>query len=265
MAKQRGPHQLSGKINNLCYYTQKGVRGGLVRRINDGMSERLKVGEEFANTRLANSVFGMCSMFAGQILNQTNARNIYLFRADRQAIFTKKLFEYYKIEKGFDSNESFGNSLRFQTYLARIFDDLVKNKFSDFFAPVQDSFTADDVDYSLPFSLSVDELTNYCKTVGCIGVNIIFNGAFNLYPPLRTELEGKFELGALEPPLYRPYSFNWYLGDDEFELVRPMTLWDDGINLAFIKITPILSETKGKVILSLSKAICKMFTIYVEI
>lgn len=262
MAKQRGPHQLSGKINNLCYYTQKGVRGGLVRRINDGMSERLKVGEEFANTRRANSVFGMCSMFAGQILNQTNARNIYLFRADRQAIFTKKLFEYYKKEVGFDTNSSFSNNQRFQTYLARIFDDLVKNKFSNFFSPVADSFKSEDIDFSLPFSLSVNELTNFCNSLGCIGVSINFNGAFNLYPPYREGTEGSFELGALNPPRYRPYNFNWFLGDDEFELVRPMTLWDDGINLAFIKITPIVAQIGERVILSQSKAICKMFTIY---
>lgn len=263
MAKQRGPHQLSGKINNLCYYTQKGVRGGLVRRINDGMSERLKVGEEFANTRRANSVFGMCSMFAGQILNQMNARNIYLFRADRQAIFTKRLFEYYKKEYGFDSNNTFGNSKEFQIYLARVFDEVVKNRFSNFFAPVADYFETDNTEYGLPFTLSVDELTSFCNSIGCIGVSINFNGAFNLYSPHREDSEGSFELGVLNPPLYRPYNFNWYLGDDEFELVRTMSLWDDGINLAFIKITPIVSEVDGRVILSQSKAICKMFTIRV--
>ena len=69
MAKQRGIVHLSGRVDNLCYYQQKRVKGGLVRRLNQAMSERAKTGEEFENFRTANSYFGACSMCAGAMLN----------------------------------------------------------------------------------------------------------------------------------------------------------------------------------------------------
>lgn len=58
MAKQSGLHQLKGKVEGYSYYRQSGVKGGLVRRINEGMSSRVKSGAEFANTRLNNAEFG---------------------------------------------------------------------------------------------------------------------------------------------------------------------------------------------------------------
>lgn len=58
MAKQSGLHQLKGKVEGYSYYRQSGVKGGLMRRINEGMSSRVKSGAEFANTRLNNAEFG---------------------------------------------------------------------------------------------------------------------------------------------------------------------------------------------------------------
>lgn len=58
MAKQSGLHQIKGKIGEHSYYQQTGVAGGLVRRINQGLSEKVKTSEAFANTRLNNAEFG---------------------------------------------------------------------------------------------------------------------------------------------------------------------------------------------------------------
>lgn len=264
MAKQRGPHQLSGKINNLCYYTQKGVRGGLVRRINDGMSERLRVGEEFANTRRANSVFGMCSMFAGQIFGLFNARQIFLFRADRQSIFTKRLFEYYKVNFGFDSNSSFGISKKFLLYLCQTFDEVVKNKFSNYFKPIASLYVSENLDFEFVFLLRKEELTDYCYRNNLLGVRISIDGVYNMYPPYRDSSEGSFELGEINFPTGRPRSIVWRLGDDDLEISSQMYLFDDSINLAFITLQPVVKFIGDRTIVSVGKSICKMLAISVE-
>lgn len=57
MAKQSGLHQIRGKVGEHSYYRQSGVRSGLIRAINQGMSSRVKSGDEYANTRLNNAEF----------------------------------------------------------------------------------------------------------------------------------------------------------------------------------------------------------------
>lgn len=65
MAKQSGLHQIRGKVGEHSYYRQTGVSSGLIRGINQGMSARVKNGEEYANTRLNNQEFGAACNAAG--------------------------------------------------------------------------------------------------------------------------------------------------------------------------------------------------------
>lgn len=58
MAKQRGLHQIKGKVGEFSYYSQTGVSGGLIRKINEGLSARVKSDAAYANTRLNNQEFG---------------------------------------------------------------------------------------------------------------------------------------------------------------------------------------------------------------
>lgn len=58
MAKQRGLHQIKGKVGEYSYYSQTGVSGGLIRKINEGLSARVKTDAAYANTRLNNREFG---------------------------------------------------------------------------------------------------------------------------------------------------------------------------------------------------------------
>lgn len=58
MAKQRGLHQIKGKVGEYSYYSQTGVSGGLIRKINEGLSSRVKNDAAYANTRLNNREFG---------------------------------------------------------------------------------------------------------------------------------------------------------------------------------------------------------------
>lgn len=65
MAKQSGLHQIRGKVGEHSYYRQTGISSGLIRSINQGMSARVKTGEEYANTRLNNREFGAACNAAG--------------------------------------------------------------------------------------------------------------------------------------------------------------------------------------------------------
>lgn len=58
MAKQSGLHQIRGKVGEHSYYKQTGVASGLIRSINQGMSQRVKTADEYANVRLNNAEFG---------------------------------------------------------------------------------------------------------------------------------------------------------------------------------------------------------------
>lgn len=70
MAKQFGLHQIRGKVGEHSYYRQSGVSAGLIRQINQGMSQRVKMGDEYANTRLNNAEFGHACAIAG-VLGKT--------------------------------------------------------------------------------------------------------------------------------------------------------------------------------------------------
>lgn len=67
MAKQSGLHQIRGKVGEHSYYTQTGVIGGLIRQINQGMSEKVKTAAAFANTRLNNAEFGYAGRLAAML------------------------------------------------------------------------------------------------------------------------------------------------------------------------------------------------------
>lgn len=67
MAKQSGLHQIRGKVGEHSYYSQTGVIGGLIRSINQGLSEKVKTAAAFANTRLNNAEFGYAGRLASAL------------------------------------------------------------------------------------------------------------------------------------------------------------------------------------------------------
>ena len=56
---------MRGKVGEHSYYRQTGISTGLMRSINQGLSERVKTSEEYANTRLNNTEFGAAANVAG--------------------------------------------------------------------------------------------------------------------------------------------------------------------------------------------------------
>lgn len=58
----------------MSYYRQKDVQDGLVRKINEGMSQRVKQDAAFANTRLNAAEFGSAGSFSGAAVRSITNR-----------------------------------------------------------------------------------------------------------------------------------------------------------------------------------------------
>lgn len=96
MAKQSGIHQLRGKVGEMSYYRQKGVQPGLVRKINQGLSSRVKTEDAYANTRLNNAEFGNACKIASAAFNSVNTRKRGMMRNFAVAQMAKVALEDIK-------------------------------------------------------------------------------------------------------------------------------------------------------------------------
>lgn len=96
MAKQSGIHQLKGKVGEMSYYQSTGVSGGLVRRINQGLSDRVKTGEAYANTRLNNAEFGQAGKLASVLAMYITPKFRPMILPFSQSKMAKIILEYIK-------------------------------------------------------------------------------------------------------------------------------------------------------------------------
>lgn len=96
MAKQSGIHQIRGKVGEMSYYRQKGVEPGLVRKINQGLSSRVKTEDAYANTRLNNAEFGNACKIASAAFNSVNTRKRGMMRNFAVAAMAKVALEDIK-------------------------------------------------------------------------------------------------------------------------------------------------------------------------
>lgn len=96
MAKQIGIHQIKGKVGERSYYRTKGVELGISRSINQGLSARVKNGDEYANTRLNNAEFKNANAIASAAFNSVANRVRGMMRNFAVAEMTKKALEDIK-------------------------------------------------------------------------------------------------------------------------------------------------------------------------
>lgn len=101
MAKQSGLHQIRGKVGEHSYYRQSGVASGLIRSINQGLSSRVKTGDEYANTRLNNSEFGAAANVAGLLGRMITPKYRPMILPFSQSILAKDVLELAKNHAGF--------------------------------------------------------------------------------------------------------------------------------------------------------------------
>ena len=96
MAKQTGLHLIKGKVGEYSYYRSSGIAAPLIRRINQGMSSRVKTDEAFANTRLNNAEFKNANNIATAAFNSVNTRKRGMMRNFAIAAMTKVALEDIK-------------------------------------------------------------------------------------------------------------------------------------------------------------------------
>lgn len=82
----------------MSYYKQSGVTDGLLRSINQGMSSRVKTGDEYANTRLNNAEFGLAGRIAGVFGNIVSPKWRPMFLAFSQSKMAKAILEIIKAD-----------------------------------------------------------------------------------------------------------------------------------------------------------------------
>lgn len=131
MAKQRGIHQISGTVNNLTYYEQKYVRGGLIRRVNEGMSNRLKTDPAFANTRSKNAIFGMCSKIAAAVWTNVSTGMINSNLPSVHARTTRFLYQYFS-QQNFKIGDTPVFDAKFTRDFVNFLNSQIRVKITDF-------------------------------------------------------------------------------------------------------------------------------------
>lgn len=247
MAKQRGVVQLSGRVDNLCYYQQKRVRGGLVRRINLAMSERVKTGAEYQRLRIANSYFGACSMAASAIIRMTGSRVSFLHEGSRQAILTKGILNLQKRYYNYSIPDSVILGENTGLYLPFAYEEIVKNKISNYMPSVPYFFTSVPAGGTCVVSIPSAELENYCVYNGCIGVSFIWSAECYIYGMARNSETNVFlypESGydRVRHPQY------WYKGDGDVELLLRSSDYDDACRFAILIAMPIIRVVGGRAV-----------------
>lgn len=167
MAKQSGLHQIRGKVGEHSYYSQSGVSSGLIRKINQGMSQRVKNDEAFANTRLNNAEFGQGCRVAACLIDHITPKYRTMLLTFAQAKAAKKVVERIKE----DNTHNWGERTYYDEtgeITTQILNSLAKGNFSNL--PL--SFTKPSVlgnDATLHIGESMD---SYLQGIGCEGAEI---------------------------------------------------------------------------------------------
>lgn len=216
MAKQTGIHGLRGKVNGMSYYSSKNG-GSLVRKINEGLSARVKSTKEYLNTRKNNAEFGMCGDIAGAIIKAFTIRWRFILISIATGMLVKKLKELVLL----DTVSAWGQRVVKNTYFDQIraaFNSFSKNEMYSQFASILSAgvkydTTSHEIAITQNPTLSaetvaeLEELGANYLYVKCFGFKATipeFNAAANAYTKAKTqliEIEGLESSGDLSTEL----------------------------------------------------------------
>lgn len=167
MAKQSGLHQIRGKVGEHSYYRQTGVNSGLIRGINQGLSSRVKTGDEYANTRLNNAEFGAACNVAGVLGRTVVPKYRPMVLPFSQSIMAKKILELAKAHVGFWGQRVVTSDDTAE--LAQVLTDTSKLKIGDFMSIELSRTSASEM--SVVYALSEAQV-NFLVDLGVSGVNV---------------------------------------------------------------------------------------------
>lgn len=173
MAKQSGIHQLRGKVGNMKYYGMKGVKGGLVQSINEGMSERVKTDAAYANTRLNNAEFGGAGSTAGAIIRSLSQRWRYLLVPFATGKLAKDVRNIMMQDTGGAWGERGLIGASWQKGLAEKVTAYSKNPSDDFSGLTIGCNFDSDAGMSLDITSTTDFHNDRLEALGCTGVRVV--------------------------------------------------------------------------------------------
>lgn len=237
MAKQRGIHQISGTVNNLTYYEQKYVRGGLIRRVNEGMSERLRSDPAFENTRRKNAVFGMCSKIAAAVWSQVPSASINAIRPSVHARTTRFLYQYFsQINFGLGDTPDFdaGFTQKFIEFL----NSQIRNKLTDFQPDIKTFETNLGASGTYNLTLNEGTMLGILRKLNTEQVGVSGRRDISIQAPLFDSSQNKY----LSPQILEEERRPWYpfdAGDVDLELDLPISRSVSGFKFWCIQAFPI--------------------------
>lgn len=258
MAKQRGIHQIKGKINNLCYYEQKYIRGGLIRRINEAMSERLKSDPAFANTRVANTIFGGASMCASVLLEFFSSRATYLFKPYRHAILTRIVLDDLSSSVASSVFPSLLQESKMRANYSYAIDRIVKNKLRDYFPTIAYHYANLRVQDSHEIVIPAEDLEAFCEKNRCIGVQISVSSPHYIFNTNIGSGDEKYTNPDANPGGRVSY-LNWYTSNEEMDdltITADTGDVDEAYTFWIVYATPILSKLGNRPITGKTGASC---------
>lgn len=196
MAKQSGIHQIRGKVGEYSYYRQSGVKSGLIRGINQGLSSRVKNSDEYANTRLNNAEFGAAASVAsvlGKLVYPKFRPMILPFSQSRMA---KAIVETAREHSALWGQRVVTDDDTAQ--LCRILTNQSKSAFSDLFA-VEQTTPVDN-------TMTINFLTTQAIVNDMLGLGI---DGFVIYGYSYVVLSGKYssDTRKIAPAIYSAVDF----------------------------------------------------------
>lgn len=240
MAKQRGIHQISGTVNNLTYYEQKYVRGGLIRRVNEGMSERLKSDPAFENTRKKNAIFGMCSKIAAAVWSQVPSASINATRPSVHARTTRFLYQYFT-----QKNLVLGDIPEFDGEFTQKFVNFLNSQlrikltdFQPYIKTYEDNLSSSGYHNII---LGAGAMLEILKKLNTEYVGVSGRRDVAILAPLFDSSQNKY----LSPQVLEEARLPWLqfdAGDDELDLDLPISRAVSGFKFWCVQVFPIVNR-----------------------
>lgn len=252
MAKQRGIHQISGKVNNLCYYEQKYVRGGLIRRINEAMSGRLKTDPVFQRTREANSIFGMCSLLSSSFFEAFGLGRREMLYPSVHAKFTSALLKICKINGPISPGDSFPTIFGATIGAAIYFNSYGRNSRSSlysYFTPNYEDLPINDENIR-EVTIPRNVVEDYCRKHGANRLWYSVYKTVSIGTPFFSEEAGKYlKYGYVRTIGFLNQSYNFGDGDLKIPIQPGGTPLE--LNYVLVVLQPVISGpgvTPGRVL-----------------
>lgn len=239
MAKQRGTHQIAGKVNNLVYYEQKYIKGGLIRRQNEAMSSRLKEDVVFENTRMANSLFGACLMMSGAILSCFGKSRDTKVIPSACAHFATSLLRLYQDSNGYDKESDLTLSEFDGDAILYAFDRVVMNRLDRFFSPLNRVYIGVASSGEWDLDIPADLLENLCIISKTSRVEINISPAAYFGPCIKDSTTGKFSAPSIRRGAYIATKV-WDKGSGDFSDTLSVPDLRSSYQLVQLTITPVI-------------------------